>query len=77
MVNTDDDDDDDDDDNNNCLMTSSSSHHLISKVIKDLTTSCVLFKTLLHTEEVSEIMKQMWVKLFTVELYLYRKLTSR
>ena len=65
MVNTsdDDDDDDDDDDNNNCLMSSSSSHHLIRKVIKDLIRNflCTIQNPSSHTEEVSGIMKQMWV----------------
>ena len=65
MVNTSD--DDDDDYNNNCLMTSSSSHHLISKVIKFM---CTIQNPSSHTEEVSGIMKRMWVKLLTVKLSL-------
>ena len=69
MVNTsdDDDDDDDDDNNNNCLMTSSSdqqshqgSHNFM----------CTIQNPSSHTEEVSGIMKQMWVDLLTVELSL-------
>ena len=66
MVNTDDDDDDDDDNNNdnNYLMTSSSSHQGFM---------CTIQNPFSHTEEVSGIMKQMWVELLT----LYRKLTSR
>ena len=69
MVNTSDDDDDDDDNNNNnnCLMTSSSSHHLISKSHNFM---CTIQNPSYHTEEVSGIMKRMWVDLLTVELSL-------
>ena len=56
MVKTD---DDDNNNNNNCL-------------IKDLIRNimCTIQNPSSHTEEVSGIMKQMWVELLTVELSL-------
>jgi len=57
ILNTsDDDDDDDDDDGKNSLITSSSSHQRSHNFM------CSFQNPSFHSEEVSGIMKQMWVE---------------